>query len=116
MTSIFEGLPHKTRPFPIKTRVIWVPGVYIYIHIQPGSLADQTKWLIFRMIHGARIPDPTNGQSLVFGLPGYISTVFICFMDLWISKRNKFLLFSFGNNPSCRVLLQMVGFGRWVFV
>ena len=26
MTSIFEGQPPKTRPFPIKTRVIWVPG------------------------------------------------------------------------------------------
>ncbi len=33
MTSIFEGQPPKTRPFPIKTRVIWVPGIYIYIYI-----------------------------------------------------------------------------------
>ena len=32
MTSIFEGKPHKTRPFPIKTSVSWVPGIYIYIH------------------------------------------------------------------------------------
>ena len=39
------------------------PNIYIYIY--PGSPADQTKWLVFRMIHGARIPDPTNGQSLV---------------------------------------------------
>ena len=38
----------------------------------PGSPADQTKWLAFRMIHTSRITDPTNGQSLVFGLPGYI--------------------------------------------
>ena len=28
MTSIFEGQPPKTKPFPIKTRVIWVPGMY----------------------------------------------------------------------------------------
>ena len=28
MTSIFEGQPPKTRPFPIKTRVTWVPGVH----------------------------------------------------------------------------------------
>ena len=28
MTSIFEGQPPKTMPFPIKTRVIWVPGIY----------------------------------------------------------------------------------------
>ena len=38
MTSIFEGQPPKTRPFPIKTRVIWVPGIYIvsisiYFHL-----------------------------------------------------------------------------------
>ena len=26
MTSIFEGQPPKTRSFPTKTRVIWVPG------------------------------------------------------------------------------------------
>ena len=28
MTSIFEGQPSKTRPFPSKTRVIWVLGIY----------------------------------------------------------------------------------------
>ena len=33
ITSIFEGQPRKTRPFPIKTRVIWVPGIYVYIYI-----------------------------------------------------------------------------------
>ena len=33
MTSICEGQPPKTRPFRIKTRVIWVPGMYIYIYI-----------------------------------------------------------------------------------
>ena len=31
MTSIFEGQPLKTKPFQTKTRVIWVPGIYIYI-------------------------------------------------------------------------------------
>ena len=31
MTSVFAGQPIKTRPFPSKTRVIWVPGIYIYI-------------------------------------------------------------------------------------
>ena len=30
-----------------------------------GSPVAQTKWLVFWMIHGARIPDPTNGKSLV---------------------------------------------------
>ena len=33
MTSIFEGQPSKTLPFPIKTVVIWVPGMYIYIYM-----------------------------------------------------------------------------------
>ena len=33
MTSIFEGQPPKTRPFPIKTRVIWVLGMSIYIYL-----------------------------------------------------------------------------------
>ena len=28
MTSIFQGKPHKARPFPTKRRVSWVPGVY----------------------------------------------------------------------------------------
>ena len=28
MTSVFEGQAPKTRPFPIKTRVSWVPGEY----------------------------------------------------------------------------------------
>ena len=32
MSSIFEGQPHIIRPFPFKTRVLWVPGVYIYIY------------------------------------------------------------------------------------
>ena len=33
MTSVFEGQPPKTRPFPIKTRVIWVPGIYTITQI-----------------------------------------------------------------------------------
>ena len=33
----------------------------------PGSPIDQRNpWLVFRMIHGSRIPDPTKGQSLVW--------------------------------------------------
>ena len=41
---------------------------YIFQHhhfCYPQEVQDQTKWLVFRMIHGFRIPDPTNGQSLV---------------------------------------------------
>ena len=35
MTSTFEGQPPETRPFPLKTRVIWVLGIYIYIYTLP---------------------------------------------------------------------------------
>ena len=30
MTSIFEGQPHKARPFRTKRRVIWVPSIYMF--------------------------------------------------------------------------------------
>ena len=33
MCSILGFEPSKRRPFPFKTRAIWVPGIYIYIHI-----------------------------------------------------------------------------------
>ena len=33
MTSIFEGQPPKTRPFSIKTKVIWVPGTFMYCRV-----------------------------------------------------------------------------------
>ena len=37
LTSIFEGQPSKTRPFSIKTRVIWVLGIHI-LYIQLYTL------------------------------------------------------------------------------
>ena len=42
MTSIFEGQPLKTRPFPSKTRVIWVAGIYIHSHTSKSV----TDWLL----------------------------------------------------------------------
>ncbi len=33
LASIFECQTSKSRPFPIKTRVTWVRGIYIYIYI-----------------------------------------------------------------------------------
>ncbi len=64
LTSIFEGQPLITRPFRIKTKVIWVLGTYIiYIYIicisiywvETGRLENQIysgaklqgKWKIF---------------------------------------------------------------------
>ncbi len=62
ITSIFEGQAPKTRPFPIKTRVIWVPGIYIYIHMY----IDNYIYPIDRMIESmgfCRIPHPTTPLS-----------------------------------------------------
>ena len=42
MTSIFEGQPSKRRPFPIKTRLIWLPG-YIYIYVYTHILSKKIK-------------------------------------------------------------------------
>ena len=36
MTSIFEGQPPKTKPFPIKTRVV-LSSRYIYIYTYPDD-------------------------------------------------------------------------------
>ena len=30
--------PYKRTPFPVKTRVVWVPAINVYIYILPGSL------------------------------------------------------------------------------
>ena len=37
LSSIFEGQPYKTRPFSIKTRIIWVLGIYNNLLKIPSS-------------------------------------------------------------------------------
>ena len=56
LTSIFEGQPFKTRPFPIKTRVVWVPGIYI--------LNIQNILMIFRFVKefSGVLSGPSLGQ------------------------------------------------------
>ena len=50
MTSIFEGQPPKTRPFPIKTRVIWVPGLFENFPRQASNLpAAVQAWCLLNM-------------------------------------------------------------------
>ena len=62
-----------------------IHGSYGYIfYIYPGSPAHQTKWLVIKMIGGSRIPDPTNGQSLVCGLPGCIDVYIYIYTHLYI--------------------------------
>ena len=65
MTSMFEGQPPKTRPFPIKTMAIWVLGkYYIYIYIYTFEVQDQIKNGLDWIFHVFTIPDPTNGQAV----------------------------------------------------
>ena len=54
MTSIFEGQPLKARPFLFKTRVIWVPDIYIYLSKM------KALWL--------KVKDGGDMKSLVFFL------------------------------------------------
>ena len=72
-----DGENNGSNPIKILKWMIWGGPLFLetptsfYLETSfeiPGSPADQTKWLIFR------IPDPTNGQSLVFGLPGKCRT------------------------------------------
>ncbi len=46
MTFIFEGQPPKTRPLPMKTRVIWVPGYYILSLLVCNYIIASTPWLL----------------------------------------------------------------------
>ena len=61
MTSIFEGRPSKTRPFPIKTRVIWVLGIYHVTNRYPNSkisriLSGMVNWFPSASVDGSEIP------------------------------------------------------------
>ena len=47
MTSMFEGQPPKTRPFPIKTGVIWVVGIYIYTC---GFGSGSPLWMVSTLV------------------------------------------------------------------
>ena len=38
--------------------------VYRYYNMCTLEVQDQTKWLVFRMIHSFRIPDPTKGPAV----------------------------------------------------
>ena len=61
----------------------------------PLEVQDQTKLLVFRMIHGARIPDPTKGQAVWSAWTSWASTVFlgVCFPHFW--RLNKSFVFFF---------------------
>ena len=49
----------------------------MFLHTNIPWKSKTKQGMFLRMIHGFRIPDATNGQSLVFGLPGYIDMIYI---------------------------------------
>ena len=54
MTSIFEGQPTKKKPFPSKTRVIWVLGaqyVFIYLFIYLFTYLFTFTYLYYLFIY-----------------------------------------------------------------
>ena len=81
MTSIFEGQPSKTRPFPIKTRVIYGFQVYVYW--------DSYSYIYERFvihIFGNRSFKFENVLSSLLGI--FSSMVVMCKTD-WIVSHNK---------------------------
>ena len=59
---------HKTRPFPINIRVIWVQGIYIYIYsIWPPFTATATVWggYFYRMFYDYNVVDGQDPQPAV---------------------------------------------------
>ncbi len=79
MTSIFEGQPPKRRPFPIKTRVIWVPGSLVIGEIWNSKLncsKEDSPWehcshrhgvLFYRLVYdGGKQGDAEKGVTFWF--------------------------------------------------
>ena len=63
LTSIFEGKkPSKTRPFSIKTRVSWDPGIYTYIYIPSKPRSRQKRGLQLRPRQSKPEPGFANGH------------------------------------------------------
>ena len=71
-TSIFEGHPPKTRLFPIKTRVIWVPGR----DTLPETNTAPELWLEDEFPFGAYLPIFTLLEASFKGQLGVPLTVY----------------------------------------
>ena len=70
ITSIFEGQPSKTRPFSIKTMVIWVLGAYIFIYLYfPGSLILRSQFLQVVLLN--LLEEIAHLKELSVGMPLY---------------------------------------------
>ena len=60
---IFEGQPFKTRPFPTKTRVIWVPGIYNIHQESRSTLHFFTIITDLGVMHPIVAPDLLQKQN-----------------------------------------------------
>ena len=103
LSSIFGLQPSKTRSFPIKTGVIWVPGIYIYMpkwwsrcswlasskRIQALGISGNARW---NEVKFAKRPHLLGSQTLIrligFRLPTKIYRIWIggliyVYIDIW---------------------------------
>ena len=69
MTPIFEGQPPKTRPFPIKTGVIRVPGMYIS-HLLPCNL--YTIYIVYTYVYQEYTQRHTHLFKLIMCISSYL--------------------------------------------
>ena len=102
LTSIFEGQPSKTRPFSIKTRVIWVLGIYKYIYIYKYVNPQKTHLILeFPGFAGPALSFGSDTVSLVFSrvFPGEFGgfLVVVRFGPQQTTRKTSFLV---GFNPS----------------
>ena len=103
MTSIFGGQPSKTRSFPTKTRVIWVPGthiyIYIYMYIQRSNLRAVDDFAVWNkgVQNWIRDSQPRSNAEAPTSL--YISNVQIGCLEAWLVYGDPYdgLLRSQGN-------------------
>ena len=65
LTSIFEGQPSKTRPFSIKTRVIWVVGIYYNICNDEDWGLDFNCKIIPRFVTSVDICEPAEWTPII---------------------------------------------------
>ena len=130
MTFIFAGQPSKRRPFPIKTRVIWVSGIYIYRKIRYLyiiSIAQSQKinkyiyiYIISFLVSGYSwmYPDPNVPRHRKSqNISPYITWVFMGKLSPRIPRLNTINTMGptlLGVHPSlsldCRTLGKALGF------
>ena len=81
MTSIFKGQPSKTRPFPIKTRVIYGFQVYVY--------SDSYSYIYERFVIHIFGNRSFKFENVLSSLLGIFSSMLVMCKTNWIVSHNK---------------------------